>query len=151
MNSSAGPPITLGNTANAKVRLIVWCRDCAHQVEPDPTLGQRSGLRAWRARLSGCDGGCRNFPEVPECTAITTCAGLCRLSDAFAGIAGSTSLRPGSILCCDLACGVVPGWVPAMAFSAYAASKAVSDGCFRSMISPCPEAKMMASSGRTAS
>src|SRR6516165_203263 len=31
-----GPPMTLGNAANAKVRLIVWCKACSHQVEPDP-------------------------------------------------------------------------------------------------------------------
>jgi hypothetical protein len=26
----------LGNAANAKVRLIVWCKTCGHQIEPDP-------------------------------------------------------------------------------------------------------------------
>ena len=35
MKSSPGPPMTLGNAA-AHVRLIVWCRECRHQVEPDP-------------------------------------------------------------------------------------------------------------------
>jgi hypothetical protein len=29
--------MTLGNAAAARVRLIVWCRACQHQVEPDPT------------------------------------------------------------------------------------------------------------------
>ena len=28
--------MTLGNAAAARVRLIVWCRACQHQVEPDP-------------------------------------------------------------------------------------------------------------------
>ena len=28
--------MTLGNAAAARVRLIVWCRVCCHQVEPDP-------------------------------------------------------------------------------------------------------------------
>jgi hypothetical protein len=28
--------MTLGNAAAAKVRLIVWCKECQHQVEPDP-------------------------------------------------------------------------------------------------------------------
>ena len=28
--------MTLGNAAVAQVRLIVWCLDCRHQVEPDP-------------------------------------------------------------------------------------------------------------------
>jgi hypothetical protein len=36
MKSYPGPPMTLGNAAAARVRLIVWCCDCRHQVEPDP-------------------------------------------------------------------------------------------------------------------
>jgi hypothetical protein len=28
--------MTLGGAAAAGVRLIVWCCDCQHQVEPDP-------------------------------------------------------------------------------------------------------------------
>ena len=28
--------MTLGGAAAAQVRLIVWCKDCQHQVEPDP-------------------------------------------------------------------------------------------------------------------
>jgi hypothetical protein len=36
MKSEPGPPMTLGNAAAARVRLIVWCRKCRHQVEPDP-------------------------------------------------------------------------------------------------------------------
>ena len=32
-----GPPMTLGGAVAAKVRMIVWCLDCRHQVEPDPT------------------------------------------------------------------------------------------------------------------
>jgi hypothetical protein len=36
MKSPSGPPMTLGAAAAAQVRLIVWCRDCQHQVEPDP-------------------------------------------------------------------------------------------------------------------
>ena len=35
MKSSSGPPMTLRNAANAKVRLIVWCKACGHQDEPD--------------------------------------------------------------------------------------------------------------------
>ena len=30
--------MTLGNAATAKVRLVLWCRDCQHQVEPDPAV-----------------------------------------------------------------------------------------------------------------
>jgi hypothetical protein len=36
MKSPHGPPMTLGNAENSKVRLIVWCKACGHQVEPDP-------------------------------------------------------------------------------------------------------------------
>ena len=36
MKSPPGPPMTLGNAAAAHVRLIVWCKACGHQVEPDP-------------------------------------------------------------------------------------------------------------------
>jgi hypothetical protein len=36
MKSQVGPPMTLGNAAAAQVRLILWCKGCGHQVEPDP-------------------------------------------------------------------------------------------------------------------
>jgi hypothetical protein len=56
-----GPPMTLGNAAAARVRLIVWCRDCGRQVEPDPeAMAERYGAETtvpeWRKRLvcSGC-------------------------------------------------------------------------------------------------
>jgi hypothetical protein len=32
----SGPPATLGSTAAAQARIVVRCRDCRHQVEPDP-------------------------------------------------------------------------------------------------------------------
>jgi hypothetical protein len=28
--------MTLGGAAAAQVRLIVWCKACQHQIEPDP-------------------------------------------------------------------------------------------------------------------
>jgi hypothetical protein len=45
----------LGNAAAAHVRLIVWCQDCRHQVEPDPAeMAQRYGPETtvpdWRER-----------------------------------------------------------------------------------------------------
>lgn len=51
-----GPPMTLGNAAAAKVRLIVWCLDCRHRVEPDPVeMAKRHGAETtvpdWHARL----------------------------------------------------------------------------------------------------
>jgi hypothetical protein len=61
MKSPPGPPMTLGNAANAKVRLIVWCKTCAHQVEPDlvemvARYGADVPVLDWRDRLvcSGC-------------------------------------------------------------------------------------------------
>jgi hypothetical protein len=36
VNRNTGPPATLGSTAAAHARLIVWCLDCRHQIEPDP-------------------------------------------------------------------------------------------------------------------
>ena len=62
MKSEPGPPMTLGSAAAAGVRLIVWCWDCRHQVEPDPVEhANRYGLQTtvldWKARLvcAGCD------------------------------------------------------------------------------------------------
>ena len=48
--------MTLGGAAAARVRLIVWCRDCSHQVEPDPAdlarkYGDATSVLDWRDRL----------------------------------------------------------------------------------------------------
>jgi hypothetical protein len=55
--------MTLGSGAAARVRLIAWCRDCGHQVEPDPSeLPARYGAETygldWHKRLvcSQCGG-----------------------------------------------------------------------------------------------
>ena len=55
--------MTLGNAGGAKVRLIVWCKACGHQVEPDPgemgaSYGANTSLLDWRDRLvcSRCRG-----------------------------------------------------------------------------------------------
>jgi hypothetical protein len=47
----------LGSAATARVRLIVWCKACHHQVEPDPAeMARRYGaemtLLDWRDRLA---------------------------------------------------------------------------------------------------
>ena len=52
----AGSRSTLGNAAAAGVRLIVWCRDCGHQVEPDPAkharrYGAEMTVLEWREEL----------------------------------------------------------------------------------------------------
>ena len=56
LKSEPGPPMTLGNAAAAKVRLIVWCKSCQHQVEPDPAemaerYGAETAVPDWRERL----------------------------------------------------------------------------------------------------
>jgi len=55
--------MTLGAAAAAGVRLIVWCKACRHQVEPDPAemaarYGDSTTVLDWRDRLvcSRCGG-----------------------------------------------------------------------------------------------
>ena len=55
--------MTLGNAAAAHVRLVVWCKECQHQVEPDPAeMARRYGADTpvldWCRRLiySQCGG-----------------------------------------------------------------------------------------------
>jgi len=48
--------MTLGGAVAAGVRLIVWCRECSHQVEPDPAdlarrYGDATSVLDWRERL----------------------------------------------------------------------------------------------------
>src|SRR5205823_3001623 len=56
LRSERGPSATPGTSAATAVRLIVWCRHCGHQVEPDPAE-QAERYRAevpvpeWRERL----------------------------------------------------------------------------------------------------
>ena len=63
MKAEPGPPMTLRAAAAAGVRLIVWCKECQHQVEPDPAeqarrYGAEMLVLGWRERLacSQCDG-----------------------------------------------------------------------------------------------
>jgi hypothetical protein len=51
------------------VRIIVWCRDCSHQVEPDPAeQAQRYSaemtLTDWRERLICSKSGSREIDMV---------------------------------------------------------------------------------------
>jgi hypothetical protein len=69
MKFEPGPPMTLGNAAAACVRLIVWCRDCHHQVEPDPAeMAERHGAETpvpeWRERLVCSQCGNRDVDMV---------------------------------------------------------------------------------------
>jgi hypothetical protein len=56
MKPYRGPPATLGSTAAAGATIVVWCKACGHQVEPDPgELAARYGADTpvpdWVARL----------------------------------------------------------------------------------------------------
>jgi hypothetical protein len=56
MKSHSGPPATLGSTAAAHLRLIVWCKDCRHRTKPDAAeMAERYGAETtvpdWRKRL----------------------------------------------------------------------------------------------------
>jgi hypothetical protein len=60
--------MTLGNAAAAHVRLIVWCRDCQHQVEPDPgemaeRYGAETAVPDWRESLVRSRSG-RRLPVI---------------------------------------------------------------------------------------
>jgi hypothetical protein len=69
MKPYRGPPATLGSTAAARARLIVWCRDCRHQVEPDPAeMAERYGAELsvidWVKRLKCSQCGSRGVDFV---------------------------------------------------------------------------------------
>jgi hypothetical protein len=69
MKSEPGPPMTLGAAAAAQVRLIVWCKACQHQVEPDPAemaarYGADTSVLDWRERLVGSRCGGRQADMV---------------------------------------------------------------------------------------
>jgi hypothetical protein len=61
--------MTLGNAAAARVRLIVWCKACSHQVEPDPAemarqYGAATSVLDWRDRLVCSRCGSRTIDMV---------------------------------------------------------------------------------------
>jgi hypothetical protein len=65
----SGPPMTLGNAAKAGVRLIVWCRDCGRQIEPDPAemaerYGADTAVPDWCGRLVCSECGSRHVDMV---------------------------------------------------------------------------------------
>jgi hypothetical protein len=69
MKPYRGPPATLGSTAAAGLRLVVWCKDCRHQVEPDPAeMAERYGAEMtvpdWAARLVCSRCGSRDVDTV---------------------------------------------------------------------------------------
>jgi hypothetical protein len=61
--------MTLGNALAAKVRLIVWCKACGHQVEPDiaaqvDRYGAGMTVLDWEARLVCTRCGARDADSV---------------------------------------------------------------------------------------
>jgi YgiT-type zinc finger domain-containing protein len=49
-------PLTLGQALAAKVRLIVWCKECGHRVEPEVAekvsrYGGETTVIDWASRL----------------------------------------------------------------------------------------------------
>jgi Zn finger protein HypA/HybF involved in hydrogenase expression len=61
--------MTLGSAAAAQVRLIVWCKACQHQVEPDPAemaarYGAETSVLDWRERLVCSQCGSRQVDMV---------------------------------------------------------------------------------------
>ena len=69
MKPYRGPPATLDSTAAAQVRIVVWCRDCRHQIEPGPAeLAARYGADApipeWHKRLVCSKCGSRDVDFV---------------------------------------------------------------------------------------
>jgi hypothetical protein len=65
MKPYRGAPMTLGIAAAAKLCLMVWCKVCGHQSEPDPAeqarwYGPETPVPEWRRRLvcSNCGSRC---------------------------------------------------------------------------------------------
>jgi hypothetical protein len=61
--------MTLGAAAAAGVRLIVWCKACNRQVEPDPAemaarYGAEMPVLDWRAKLVCSKCGARRVDMV---------------------------------------------------------------------------------------
>jgi hypothetical protein len=69
VKSEFGPPATLGGTATAGVRIIVWCKACGHRTEPDVAAmveryGAELSVLVWRNRLSCSRCGGRQIDMV---------------------------------------------------------------------------------------
>jgi len=69
VKSKPGPLATLGSSADANARLIVWCRDCGRQIEADPAeQAQRYGagmtVAEWHERLVCLSCGGRHIDMV---------------------------------------------------------------------------------------
>jgi hypothetical protein len=67
MKAYTGPPASLGSTAAAEARLIVWCNACRHQIELDAmakTYRAATPVRDWVRRLVCSQCGARYISFV---------------------------------------------------------------------------------------
>ena len=69
MKTYRGSPMTLGKAAEAQVRIIVWCKLCNYQVEPDPAdmaacCGSDTPVFDWHKRLVCGQCGSRDIDFV---------------------------------------------------------------------------------------
>jgi DNA-directed RNA polymerase subunit RPC12/RpoP len=65
--------MTLGTAAEARMRLILWCKACGHRVEPDPAemverYGADMAVPQWRERLVCSACGSRDLDMVVTAT-----------------------------------------------------------------------------------
>jgi hypothetical protein len=77
--------MTLGSAAAAQVRLIIRCKECQHQVEPDPAemaarYGAETPVLDWRARLVCSKCGSREIDMVVTGTRRRDWRGIMLLS-----------------------------------------------------------------------
>jgi hypothetical protein len=87
VNRYNGPPMTLGNAAAARVRLVVWCLDCRRQVEPDPAemverYGAEMAVPDWHARLVCSHCGSRRVDMVVSGTVAQKAILGCKIRTA---------------------------------------------------------------------
>jgi Zn finger protein HypA/HybF involved in hydrogenase expression len=70
LGSLVRAPATLGSVTRAEIiRIIVWCKDCRHQAEPNPAeqarrYGAETTIPDWAARLRCSKCGSRNVDFV---------------------------------------------------------------------------------------
>jgi Zn finger protein HypA/HybF involved in hydrogenase expression len=89
--------MTLGNAAAARVRLVIWCKECQHQVEPDPgemaaRYGAETPVLDWRERLV-----CSRCGSWQVDMVVSGTARACRACDKTATLtAGRARLRVSS-------------------------------------------------------
>jgi hypothetical protein len=77
VKSDPGPPMTLGNAAAARVRLIVWCKSCQHPVEPEPAeMAARCRAPSTPVTREWGEVQCGIWPAKPERRCTGSAEGL---------------------------------------------------------------------------